>query len=215
MPGGYFTEVVSSLTSYIVEEVRTARRFISSLHLGLVIDKLSFEVLNEHSKSEDLHSLIAPLLRGVDVGLMSEAGYPAIADPGSQVVQLAHQHGIKVVPLPGYSSLFLALAASGLNGQRFSFCGYLPVKSPDREKEIRRIERRSGEEKQTQIFIEAPYRNQKLLESLLATCLPATKLCIAADITLTSECIRTYTIAGWRSQQPDINKRPVVFVLQA
>lgn len=215
MADNYFSEVVKSLHFYIVEEVRTARRFISGLQLGITIDRLTFQVLNEHSRPNELEQLLTPLLAGNNVGLLSEAGYPAVADPGSAVVALAHQKGLKVVPLPGYSSLLLALAASGLNGQHFAFNGYLPVKSPDREKKIRQIERRSREEGQSQLFIEAPYRNQKLLDALISTCMPSTLLCLAVDITLPTESIRTASMADWKLRLPDINKKPVVFVLQA
>lgn len=215
MADSHFSGIIRNLNYYIVEEVRTARRFISSLHLEIAIDDLTFQVLNEHSRSTELEQLLNPLLAGNDVGLMSEAGYPAVADPGGAIVALAHQRGIRVVPLPGYSSLLLALAASGLNGQNFAFNGYLPVKSPDREKKIRHIERRSKEEGQSQLFIEAPYRNQKLFEALLTTCHPSTLLCLAADITLPTENIHTASIADWKHQSPDINKKPVVFILQA
>ena len=207
-------EITQSLTHFIVEDVRTARRYLSKLKMPVPIDKLNFYELNEHTKPEELHLLLQPLLEGNDVGLMSEAGVPAIADPGKDIVRIAHQKGIKVVPLVGPSSILLALMASGLNGQNFAFNGYLPIKDQERAQQIRMLEKRSVQEQQAQVFIEAPYRNIKLLEALIATCNNNTMLCIAANLTLDDECIQTQPIAYWKKHIPDINKKPCIFIMQ-
>ena len=204
-----------SLDYYIVENLRSARRFLASLPLGRPIDELHFGELNEHTAPQEVERLIAPLLEGHDVGLLSEAGVPAVADPGSEVVALCHKKGIRVIPLVGPSSAIMALMASGANGQSFAFNGYLPVKQAERIKAIRHFESRAVRERQSQIFIEAPYRNEKLLADLLATCSPETRLCIAADITAPNEFILTKSITQWRkmSPHPAINRRPAIFIL--
>ncbi|MDR0660050.1 MAG: SAM-dependent methyltransferase [Prevotellaceae bacterium] len=207
-------EITRSLTYFIVEDVRTARRYLSKLRMPLPINELNFYELNEHTKAEDLQSLLQPLLEGNNVGLMSEAGVPAVADPGKDVVHIAHQKGIKVVPLVGPSSILLAVMASGLNGQNFAFNGYLPIKEQERIQRIRLLENRSIQERQAQVFIEAPYRNTKLLEAFLASCNDTTMLCIAANLTIKSEWIQCHPITYWKKRKPDINKKPCVFIIQ-
>jgi 16S rRNA (cytidine1402-2'-O)-methyltransferase len=207
--------VVQSLHYFVVENIRTARRHLRKMVPGIVIDDLDFKELNEHSKPFELEALLEPIRHGFDVGILSEAGCPGIADPGADLVKLAHAKGIKVIPLVGPSSILLSLMASGLNGQNFAFIGYLPVKPSERAKAIREIERNSARDKQTQIFIEAPYRNAKLVEDLLSICNDQTNLCIAVDLTLDSEFVVTKTIAAWKKSVPDLNKRPAIFLLQS
>ena len=176
--------------------------------------ELNLNMLNEHTADKDVAALLTPLLAGKDVGLMSDAGCPGIADPGAKLVELAHQKGIRVVPFVGPSSILLALMASGLNGQQFAFLGYLPVDKTVRNTKLKEIEKRSQTHKESQIFIETPYRNQHMLEAVLSTCQPNTRLCVACDISLESEVIATKTIAGWKkSTLPDLHKRPTVFLI--
>jgi 16S rRNA (cytidine1402-2'-O)-methyltransferase len=197
-----------------VEEVRTARRYLSRAGLKGRIAELEFHELNEHSSQEDVERL-AGLFEGRDVGLISEAGLPAVADPGAALVALCHRIGVEVVPLVGPSSLMLALMASGLNGQSFAFCGYLPAKTEERRSAIRAIEKTSHAARQTQIFIETPYRNDAMLADLLQACRPSTRLCIAADITLPDAFIRTRTVSEWKKENLIIGKRPCVFLILA
>lgn len=207
-------EVMRSLDYFIVENTRTARRFLSRAGLGKPIEMLQFAELNEHTQPQEVEHLIAPLLAGRSAGMISEAGVPGIADPGAEVAALCHRSGIRVVPLVGPSSILLALMASGLNGQSFAFNGYLPVKHPERGRTIRHFERRAQTERQSQIFIETPYRNIKLFEDILSACNPQTMLTVAADVTGPAEFIRTASVAEWRkSPPPDINKRPAVFII--
>lgn len=207
-------EVIRSIDYFVVENLRSARRFLSKAGVGRPIDELELAELNEHTRDGELEQLVRPLLEGRDAGMISEAGVPGVADPGAELAAICHRNGIRVVPLVGPSSILLALMASGLNGQSFAFNGYLPVKPPERAKAIRFFEKRAKAEGQSQIFIEAPYRNAKLFEQLLGSCLPETRLCVAADISEPSEFIRTMTVAGWRSAPvPDINKRPAIFIL--
>ena len=213
LPAG-IAEVVRGLQYFVVENTRTARRHLKKLIPEIVIDDLDFKELNEHSLLKDVELLLEPVSRGFDVGMLSEAGCPGVADPGADLVRLAHEKGIRVVPLVGPSSILLSLMASGMNGQNFAFIGYLPVKPAERNSAIRDIEKTAARERQTQIFIEAPYRNAKLLEDLLAVCNPLTRLCIAADLTLESEFVVTRTIAAWKKSVPDISKRPAIFLLQ-
>ena len=211
-------EKLRGIRRYVVEETRTVRRYLSAAGLKGHIGGLEFRELNEHTAPEEVESLLDMFSENgepVDVGLISEAGLPAVADPGAQLVALCHQHGIQVVPLVGPSSLMLALMASGLNGQSFAFVGYLPAKTDERRKAIRDIERRSAQFRQTEIFIETPYRNDSLMSDLLATLQPGTKLCIAADITLDGETIITRTVKGWRTSPVSIGKRPCVFLILA
>ena len=195
-----------------MEELRTARRFLSAYGLRGHIDELDLHVLNEHSTPAEVEALL-PLFDGQDVGLMSEAGLPAVADPGSALVALCHRHGIEVVPLVGPSSLMLALMASGLNGQSFAFRGYIPAKTDERRAAIRELEKQSRALDQSQILIETPYRNDALLGDLLQVLSPATRLCVAADLTLPTQFIRTLTVAEWRKAPVLIGKRPCVFIL--
>jgi 16S rRNA (cytidine1402-2'-O)-methyltransferase len=205
---------IRRLDGFIAEEPKTARAFLKRVGMARALQDIRITVLNEHTRSAELPTLLAPALLGQQIGLLSEAGYPAVADPGTELIALAHTHGVRVIPLVGPSSLLLALAASGLNGQGFCFHGYLPVESTARIARIREIEARARTDGSAQMFIEAPYRNQQMLSALLQACGPETQLCLATDLTLRDEVIRTRTIAAWRSAPPDINRRPTVFVLQ-
>ena len=207
--------IMQSLDYFIVEQVRTARRFLSKAALGLKIDELKFVELNEHTVAgEAVERMIAPLLEGRSAGVISEAGVPGVADPGALVVEAAHRKGIRVVPLVGPSSIILAVMASGLNGQSFAFNGYLPVKGPERQKAIRFYERRALQEHQSQLFIEAPYRNQKLVEELLQTLQAETRLTIAMDLTAPTEWIVTKRVKEWRATRlPELNKRPAILII--
>jgi 16S rRNA (cytidine1402-2'-O)-methyltransferase len=207
--------IVKELRYFVVENTRTARRHLKSMVPEVVIDDLDFKELNEHSKGLELKALLEPVYQGFDIGILSEAGCPGVADPGADLVRLAHEKGIRVVPLVGPSSILLSLMASGMNGQSFAFIGYLPVKPPERASAIREMERTSARLKQTQIFIEAPYRNAKLLEDLLHLCNGQTRLCIAADLTLETEFVVTRTITEWKKNIPDINKRPAIFLVES
>lgn len=209
----YNNEIVNRLDFFIVEDVRTARRFLKKINPATDIDSKTFYVLNQHTRPEEIAGFLKPLSEGREVGVISEAGCPAIADPGADVVAIAQEKGFKVVPLVGPSSILLALMASGFNGQSFAFNGYLPVQPADRTKAIKRLENRAHNEKQSQIFIETPYRNMKMLQDIIYVCQPTTRLCIAADITLETEFIRTKTIRDWKKQLPDLNKRPCIFIL--
>ena len=206
--------VLKGLQTFVVEETRTARRYLSAAGLKGHIGELEFHELNEHTAPEEVEALL-PLFEKGDVGLISEAGLPAVADPGATLVALCHRHGIAVVPLVGPSSLMLALMASGLDGQSFAFRGYLPAKTDERRAAIRRCEKDSAALHQSQIFIETPYRNDSLLGDMLEQLSPATRLCIAADITLEDAFIRTDSVAGWRKNKPVIGKRPCVFIILA
>ncbi len=200
---------------FVVENTRTARRFLARSGLRRPIDELVFTELNEHTPPEAVAPMLEPLLeRGENIGVMSEAGLPCIADPGALLVAAAHRHGIEVVPLVGPNSITLALMASGANGQSFAFNGYLPVKAPERQRAIRRFERRAHEERQTQIFIEAPYRNRKLFDDLLAVCSAETHLCVACDLAEADQYVRSQRIAEWKkSGAPLFEKRPAIFIL--
>ena len=209
-------DIARSLDHYVVEQAKTARQFLSALRHEKPISSLHIATLNEHTKASELQDLLAPLLSGFDVGIISEAGCPGIADPGADLVNLAHRKGIRVIPLVGPSSILLALMASGLNGQCFAFHGYLPIADIDRNRMIATLEAESASRRQTQMFIETPYRNDKLFAALIAQCRPQTQICIAADITLDSEQIQTRTVAQWKAQPaPQLNKRPCMFLLLA
>ncbi|PIP55397.1 MAG: SAM-dependent methyltransferase [Bacteroidetes bacterium CG23_combo_of_CG06-09_8_20_14_all_32_9] len=197
----------------IAEELKTARRFLKKLDPSCPIDDITFFVLNEHTTPQEFEQYLKVAENGNNVGLLTEAGCPAIADPGSQVVNIAHKNEIKVVPLVGPSSITLALMASGLNGQKFAFWGYLPVKQNERKIKIKQIEKRSKLENQTQIFIETPYRNISLFNDIIAVCEPETQLCIASNITQYDEFILTMKIKKWKLKIPDIHKKPTVFLL--
>jgi 16S rRNA (cytidine1402-2'-O)-methyltransferase len=210
-------EKVISLTRqlrfFIVEDIRSARRFLRMTDREFPIDDTVFYELNEHTPDDQLESYLEPVFKGFDTGLLSEAGLPGIADPGAKIIALAHRKKITVTPLSGPSSIIMALISSGLNGQNFTFNGYLPVKPAERAAKLRDIERRAGEGF-AQIFMETPYRNQKMLESVLSICRNETLLCIATDITLPTESIRTMRIAEWKKSLPLLNGRLVVFVMQ-
>jgi 16S rRNA (cytidine1402-2'-O)-methyltransferase len=207
-------QVIDKLKYFIVEDVRTARRYLKKILPIINIDNLSFQVLDEHTPPEEIGSLLSPLLEGHDVGLLSEAGLPCVADPGSALVGYAHEQGIKVVPLSGPSSIFLALMASGFNGQNFAFHGYLPVDKKERILKIKELEAASYQKDQTQIFIETPYRNNQMLEALLQTCKPETILCVAFDLNLPGETIIRNTAKRWNNDnRMDLNKKPAVFLL--
>ena len=207
--------ILNQITHYIVENVRTARRFLVKAKIKHKIDDLVFYELNKHSDPKDYHSYLSPVLNGNHVGVLSEAGCPGIADPGADIVGIAHEKNINVVPLVGPSSILLALMASGMNGQRFAFNGYLPVKSPQRIKQLKNDEQRSKNENQSQVYIEAPYRNKALLADMLEQLKNTTKLCIAVDITLETEFIKTKTVKNWKKKIPEINKKPAIFIVQA
>jgi len=207
------TEIVTALRHFIVEDVRTARRFLKKTNPAIDIDTLTFYALNQHTSPEELSGFLKPMFDGNDMGVLSEAGCPAIADPGADVVAIAQRNNFTVVPLVGPSSILLALMASGFNGQSFAFVGYLPIQPAERAKTLRKLEGRAYSENQSQIFIETPYRNMKMLEEILQTCQPATRLCIAADITLSTEFIKTKTVKEWKHQLPDLNKRPCIFII--
>jgi len=206
---------IRELDGFIAEEPKTARAFLKGVGMQRPLTEIRIQVLNEHTDATDLPKLLDPVIKGERIGLLSEAGYPAVADPGAELIALAHELNVKIVPLVGPSSLLLALAASGLNGQGFCFHGYLPVQAAARTARLREIEARSGSDGDTHIFIEAPYRNNQMLAALLEACDPQTRLCLATDLTLPNEVIRTRTIAAWRLAPPDLNRRPTVFLIQA
>lgn len=209
-------ERIHPLSHFVVENAKSARAFLKAAGTALPLQELHLEELNEHTRSDALHHLLQPLRNGQDVGLLSEAGCPAVADPGANLVALAQNENIRVAPLIGPSSLLLALMASGLNGQRFAFHGYLPAKEPERQKALRDLETESRKRRQTQIFIETPYRNGQMLDSLLRTCQPQTRITVATALTLPDEMIATRTVAEWKKKTPpDIERRPTVFLLLA
>lgn len=208
------SEIIDTLTYFIVEDVRTARRFLKKVNKAIDIDRLTFFVLDKHTNPNDVPSFLKPIENGHHIGLLSEAGVPAVADPGADIVKLAHEKKIRVIPMVGPSSILLSVMASGLNGQSFAFNGYLPVKKGEAVKALKQLEERSIREKQTQLFIEAPYRNQKMLQDILFACRPQTRLCVACDITLESEYIVTKTVGQWKSGKlPDLHKRPAIFLI--
>ena len=212
IPGG-ITARVNSIKVFVVEDLRNARRYLKNLNREINIDQLTFHELNEHTPIEDIPSFLKQAEQGLDTAIISEAGVPGVADPGAAVVRVAHEKGIRVVPLTGPSSILLSLMASGLNGQSFCFHGYLPVKRQDRIRKIREIEQLALRKNETQLFIETPYRNDALLSDILESCHSSTRLCIAADITLETEFIFTRSVAAWKSKKPALHKRPVIFLL--
>lgn len=205
--------LTKQLRYFIVEDIRSARRYLRLIDRQFPIDDSVFFELNEHTGNNDISHYLEPVLKGIDIGLMSEAGLPGIADPGALIVALAHKKGIRVVPLSGPSSIILALISSGLNGQNFTFNGYLPVKPAERSASLKELEKRASGGC-AQIFMETPYRSQKLLETITTICNDNTRLCIASDITLDSEAIRTLTISEWKRNLPSLNDKLVVFVMQ-
>lgn len=206
---------LDSFRTFVVEEVRTARRYLSRAGLKGRIDGLEFHELNEHTDQATVEGYLKLFENGNDVALISEAGLPAVADPGAQLVALAHRHGIEVVPAVGPSSLMLALMASGLNGQSFAFCGYIPAKTDERRSRLRTLEKVSGQLRQTQIIIETPYRNDSLFADILSVCSPSVKVCVAANITMPDAYIRTKKVSEWKKESLVIGKRPCVFLLLA
>lgn len=206
-------EIIQSLDEFIVEDVRSARRFLIKAGITKPIDSLTFHLLNEHTSPGETSHYLDSLLKGKNVGLLSDAGCPGIADPGAEVIRIAHKRNIKIVPLIGPSSILMALISSGMNGQKFSFHGYLPKRQPERSARIKQIEAEAYKEHQTQLFIEAPYRNDAMLQDILATCRPETLLCVAADLTLPTEYIRTMTIQEWKQQKKNFNDHPAVFII--
>jgi len=207
---------IKPLTHFVVEQAKTARAFLKAVGTVLPLQELKLEELNEHTRADALEALLSPLRAGHDIGLLSEAGCPAVADPGANLVALAQKENIRVVPFIGPSSLLLSLMASGLNGQRFAFQGYLPAKEVDRSKALRELEAESRKKQQTQLFIETPYRNRQMFDAILSSCQAATRLCVATDLTLPGEYIRTQTIETWKKQTPpEIERRPTVFLLLA
>lgn len=201
--------------TFVVEEVRTARRYLSKAGLKGKIGELEFFELNEHTDPATIEGYMRLFDGGNDVALISEAGLPAVADPGAQLVELAHRNGIEVVPHVGPSSLMLALMASGLNGQSFAFCGYIPAKTDERRSRLRTLEKISGQLRQTQILIETPYRNDSLFADILAVCGASTKVCVAANITMPDAYIKTMKVAQWKKEEFVIGKRPCVFLILA
>lgn len=209
----FVLENVKNLRYFVVERAKTARQFLKSVQMPVPLQDLNVEELNEHTAEKDILALLAPVLAGHDLGLMSEAGCPAVADPGAMLVRLAHQKGVQVVPYVGPSSILLALMGSGLHGQSFAFVGYLPVTPPERKKMLQNLERNAKNYHQTQLFIETPYRNNAMLADLLATLSPQTMLCVASQLTTAEEFIKTKTIAEWkRAELPDLNKKPTIFL---
>lgn len=210
--------VLKSLTgfrTFVVEEIRTARRYLSRAGLKGRIGELEFHELNEHTDQNTIEGYLKLFEDGNDVALISEAGLPAVADPGAQLVALAHRHGIEVIPTVGPSSLMLALMASGLNGQSFAFCGYIPAKTDERKARLKTLEKVSGQLRQTQIIIETPYRNDSLFADMISICSPSTRICVAANITMPDAFIKTKTAGEWKKQGLVIGKRPCVFLILA
>ena len=206
------TKIVSSIKVFIVENIRTARRYLKKLNKNIIIDDLTFYVLNKHTDVNDLDSFLSKIDE-FDIGIISESGCPAVADPGSDIVSIAQRKNIKVVPLVGPSSILLSLMASGFNGQNFAFNGYLPVKSHERQKKLNELELKVFKQNQTQIFIETPYRNNQMLDEILKTCSLQLKICVACNLTLDDEFIITKPVSFWKKNKLDLNKKFVVFLL--
>lgn len=209
----YVLALINRIEHYAVEDLRSARRYLKKAGIIKSIDDLQFYLLNEHSAEADLSVIMDILNSGTALALMSEAGVPAVADPGRELVALAHENDIHVVPLVGPSSILLALMASGMSGQNFRFHGYLPIKKPQRTQILKQIEKQARDSGSTQIFMETPYRNMSLMDDILNFCAGETRLCVAADITLPGEYIKTKTVHEWRTDPPQIHKRPAVFLL--
>lgn len=209
----YNREVISGIRHFIVEDVRSARRFLKKADKETDIDALTFYTLNKHTSPEEISGYLKPLIEGQPMGVISEAGCPAVADPGADVVAIAQRKNLRVIPLVGPSSIILSVMASGFNGQSFAFHGYLPIEPAERAKKIKMLEQRIYNEHQTQLFIETPYRNNKMIEDILHNCRPQTKLCIAANITCEGEYIKTKTVKEWQGRTPDLSKIPCIFLL--
>ncbi|WP_294586604.1 SAM-dependent methyltransferase [uncultured Phocaeicola sp.] len=209
----YNKEIILGIKHFIVEDVRSARRFLKKVDASINIDELTFYPLNKYTSSADLSGYLKPLEAGHSMGVISEAGCPAVADPGADVVAIAQRKNLKVVPLVGPSSIILSVMGSGFNGQSFAFHGYLPIDATERMKRLKELEGRIYSENQTQLFIETPYRNNKMMDDILKACRPQTKLCIAANITCEGEYIRTKTVREWKGHLPDLTKIPCIFLI--
>ncbi|GGW65073.1 16S rRNA (cytidine1402-2'-O)-methyltransferase [Winogradskyella epiphytica] len=207
-------KVIEDIDHYIVENEKTARRFIKRISPGKSQPSLKLQVLNKYTTEEERNTYLNACLNGLSIGLLSEAGCPAIADPGADIVKLAHQMDIRVIPLVGPSSIILALMASGMNGQSFTFNGYLPIDKSERKSKIKHLEKLSLENDQAQIFIETPYRNMKMIEDLAQTLHPNTRVCVACDLTLPTEFIKTLAAKDWKHHKEDLHKRPAIFIIQ-
>ena len=209
----YNAEIIHGIRYFIVEDIRSARRFLKKVDHDIDIDSLTFYPLNKHTSPEDISGYLKPLIGGASMGVISEAGCPAVADPGADVVAIAQRKKLKVVPLVGPSSIILSVMASGFNGQSFAFHGYLPIEPGERSKKLKALEQRVYAENQTQLFIETPYRNHKMIENILQSCRPQTKLCIAANITCDDEYIQTRAVKDWKGNLPDLSKITCIFLL--
>ena len=209
----YNIEVIRNIRHYIVEDIRSARRFLKQAIHDIDIDSLIFYPLNKHIPFEEVSGYLRPLEQGIPMGVISEAGCPVVADPGADVVAIAQRKRLKVIPLVGPSSIILSVMASGFNGQNFAFHGYLPIEPVERIKKLKALEQRTYSENQTQIFIETPYRNRKILEDILSNCRPQTQLCIAANITCPGEFIQTRTVKEWKGNLPELTKIPCIVLL--
>ena len=209
----YNKEIILQIKHFIVEDVRSARRFLKKVDRDIDIDGLAFYPLNKHTSPDAVSGYLKPLMEGYPMGVISEAGCPAVADPGADVVAIAQRRNLKVVPLVGPSSIILSVMGSGYNGQSFALHGYLPIEPAERAKRLKELEQRVYGEQQTQLFIETPYRNNKLAEEILKVCRPQTKLCIAANLTCAGEYIRTKTIRDWKGHLPDLSKIPCIFLI--
>lgn len=212
VPAG-LPKIVESLSHFIVEDVRNARRYLRKLSKEIVIDELNFYELNKHTDDLQISTYLNICKSGLDIGLLSEAGLPCVADPGNVIVKMAHQKGIRVVPITGPSSIFLALMASGLNGQNFAFNGYLPVDNNAKIQKLKELEKKSRSEGQSQIFMDTPYRNNKILDDILNNLNPNAYLCIAMNITCEDEMIKTKTLSEWAGNKPDLHKKPCIFII--
>jgi len=206
-------QVINAIDEYIVENEKSARHYLKKMGIQKPLQEIILHPLNQHTEPHEISSYLNSIALGKNIGVISEAGCPGVADPGADVVKLAHEKNIQVIPLVGPSSILLSLMASGFNGQNFAFNGYLPKERNERIKKIKELERLAVQRNQTQLFIETPYRNVHLLEDLVANCEKLTKLCIACDVTLPTEFIKTKTISEWKKELPDINKRPTIFLL--
>lgn len=209
----YNHDIIMGIRFFIVEDVRTSRRFLKKVDRSIDIDSLTFSTLNVNTKPEEIADLLKPLESGCPMGVISEAGCPAVADPGADVVAIAQRKGLKVVPLVGPSSIILSVMASGFNGQSFAFNGYLPIEQADRIKRLKQLEQRAYSEKQTQIFIETPYRNNRMLQDILSVCRPETRVCIASNLTCPDESAVTRTVQEWRKLNPALPKNPCIFLI--
>lgn len=209
----YNHDIIVHIRHFIVEDIRSARRFLKKVDRNIDIDSLTFYPLNKHTSPEALSGYLKPLEAGESMGVISEAGCPAVADPGADVVAIVQRKGLRVIPLVGPSSIILSVMGSGFNGQSFAFHGYLPIDAPERIKTLKLLEQRIYSENQTQLFIETPYRNHKMFDDIVSTCRPQTKLCIAANLTCEGEYIKTRSIKDWKGHCPDLSKIPCIFLL--